>query len=174
MLGDYNVNNIMFALGVAKILDLNLEKARQTIHNFKSLPHRLEFVGEISGIKYYDNAIATIPEATMAAIEALKDVDTLIVGGKDRGVDFSEFIKYLNQSDIRNIICMPTTGVYISQKIDAEKAHLVENMTEAVKLAKALTMPGKSCLLSPAAASYDFYKNFEEKGDEFQKLVRGQ
>lgn len=170
--GKYNLSNIMFALGVAKILNLDLAKARETINNFQPLKHRLEYFGEYAGVKYYDNAIATIPEATIVAIVALGDVDTLIIGGKDRGVDFSAFIEYLNNSKIRNVICMPTTGMRIGQKINAEKVHFAKDMREAVRLAKMLTEPGKSCLLSPAAASYDFYKNFEEKGDEFQKLVK--
>ena len=95
LLGDYNLKNIMFVLGVVDILNLDINQAMKTISEFKTLKHRLEFIGEINGVKYYDNSIATIPVATEEAIKALKDVDTLIIGGMDRGIDYSEFAEFL-------------------------------------------------------------------------------
>lgn len=170
LLGDYSLNNIMFVLGVFEILKLDLEKTIQTINGFKPLRHRLQFVGKYEDVIYYDNSIATIPEATVEAVKALKDVNTLIIGGMDRGIDYSEFIKFLNESEIENIICMPKTGHDIAPKLN-KKAYMVETMEEAVKIAKEVTKKNKICLLSPAAASYGFFKNFEEKGDIYQKLV---
>ena len=162
----------MFALAVSELLGLNLAKTTETINNFHSLPHRLELVGDFNGVSYYDNAIATVPAATIAALSALGDVDTLIIGGMDRGIDYGDFIRYLRSSSVRHIICMPKTGHDIGRELPAEKVHFVETLEEAVSLAKQLTQPGKSCLLSPTAASYGFFKNFEEKGDRFQALVR--
>lgn len=172
LLGDHNLANIMFALAVSELLGLNLAKTTETINNFHSLPHRLELVGDFNGVRYYDNAIATVPAATIAALSALGDVDTLIIGGMDRGIDYGDFIRYLRSSSVRHIICMPKTGHDIGRELPAEKVHFVETLEEAVSLAKQLTQPGKSCLLSPTAASYGFFKNFEEKGDRFQALVR--
>ena len=172
LLGDYNLNNIMFVLGVSEILKLDLQKTIQTIQNFEPLHHRLEFVGNYDGVLYYDNSIATIPLATIEAVKALKNVDTLIIGGMDRGLDYTEFIQYLNESNINHIICMPKTGHDIAQKLKKEKTHVVDTMEEAVEVAKKVTQKGKSCLLSPAAASYGFFKNFEEKGDVYQNLVK--
>jgi len=117
LLGNHNLNNIMFALAVAKILKLDLKKVAETINNFEPLPHRMEYVGEFNGIKYYNDSIATIPESTINTIETLKQVDTLIVGGMDRGIDYDEFIKYLNKSNIETLICMPDTGTYIAKQI---------------------------------------------------------
>ena len=170
--GDFNLNNIMFALGVSEILQLDLNKTIKTIQNFETLQHRLEFVGNYNGILYYDNSIATIPMATVEAVKTLKTVDTLIIGGMDRGLDYTEFVQFLNKSDINHIICMPKTGHDIAKKIKKEKAYIVNNMEEAVNVAKKVTRKGKSCLLSPAAASYGFFKNFEEKGDIYQNLVK--
>lgn len=172
LLGDYNLNNIMFALGVSEILGLDINKTVQTVRNFKTLEHRLEFVGKYDNVLYYDNSIATVPMATIEAIKALGNVDTLIIGGMDRGVDYSEFIEYLNLSNISNIICMPKTGHDIARKLKEEKRYIVETLEEAVNIAKKVTKKDKSCLLSPAAASYGFFENFEEKGNVYKKLVR--
>ena len=172
LLGEYNLNNIMFALGVSEILKLDLDKTIKSIQNFEPLHHRLEFVGKYNDISYYDNSIGTIPMATMEAVKVLKNVDTLIIGGMDRGLDYTEFIEFLNKSNITNVICMPKTGHDIARKLKKEKVYRVETMEEAVKIAKKVTSKGKSCLLSPAAASYGFFKNFEEKGNIYQELVR--
>ena len=170
--GDYNLNNIMFALGIAKVLELDMKKAEETIANFKSLPHRLEYVGNFDGVDYYDNSIGTIPMATIEAVKALKNVDTLIIGGMDRGIGYEELIDFINNSDITNIVCMPKTGHDIAPYLNNNRAIIVETLEEAVKVSKEKTAKGKICLLAPAAASYGFFKNFEEKGDMFQKLVR--
>ncbi len=170
--GDYNLNNIMFVLAVSEILNLNKNKTIKTINEFKTLKHRLEFVGKYEDVIYYDNSIGTIPKATIEAIETLKEVDSLIIGGMDRGIDYSEFIKYLNNSKIRNIICMPKTGHNIAKEIRDKNTYIVNTMEEAVKVAKEKTRKGNICLLSPTAASYGYFKNFEEKGDLFIKLVR--
>jgi len=172
LIGDYNLNNIMFVLGVSRILNLDLSKTVKSISEFSTLEHRLEFVVKNDDVLYYDNSIGTVPEATIEAVKALNDVDTLIIGGMDRGIDYNEFIEYLNDSNIRNIICMPKTGHDIAKKLKYEKKYIVENLEEAVRIAKKVTAKGKICLLSPTAASYGFFKNFEEKGDLFKKLVR--
>ena len=171
LMGDYNLNNIMFVLTVSEIMGLDLKKTIHTINNFKTLEHRLELVGNKDDILYYDNSIATIPMATIEAVKALGNVDTLIIGGMDRGIDYSEFIEYLNKSNIKNIICMPKTGHDIAEKLSNERKYIVESLEEAVDIAKKVTAKGKSCLLSPAAASYGFFKNFEEKGNLYKKLV---
>ena len=171
LLGDYNLKNIMFVLGVVDILNLDINQAVKTISEFKTLKHRLEFIGEINGVKYYDNSIATIPVATEEAIKALKDVDTLIIGGMDRGIDYSEFAEFLDKCDVKNIICMPNTGHKIAKIMKTNKCIIVNTLEEAVEEASLKTEKEKSCLLSPAAASYGFFKNFEEKGDKFKELV---
>lgn len=172
LVGEYNLNNIMFVLGVSEILKLDINKTIKSISEFKTLPHRLELVGKIDGVYYYDNSIGTVPMATEEAVKALGNVDTLIIGGMDRGLDYTEFIEFLNNSNIESIICMPKTGHEIAKKLIGSKAIIVETLEEAVEVAKKVTKKEMSCLLSPAAASYGFFKNFEEKGDLFQKLVK--
>ena len=162
----------MFVLVVSKILKLDLKSTIKSIAEFKTLPHRLEFAGEYDGIKFYDNCIATIPDATIEAVKALKDVDTLIIGGMDRGLDYTDFAVFLDNSNVKNIICMPKTGHDIAKLMKSNKACIVNTLEEAVLASKRLTEKGKICLISPAAASYGFFKNFEEKGDKFKELVK--
>ena len=169
--GDYNLNNIMFVLGVSEILKLDIAKTTKSIAEFQTLSHRLEFVGKFNDILFYDNSIATIPAATIEAIKALEIVDTLIIGGMDRGIDYSDFVEYLKKCAVKNIICMPKTGHDIAEKLPKNRIHIVETLEDAVDVAKKITAKDKICLLSPAAASYGFFKNFEEKGDLFKKLV---
>lgn len=171
LVGDYNLNNIMFVLGVSEILNLDINQTINSIADFKTLSHRLELVGKINEVSYYDNSIGTVPMATIEAINALGNVDTVIIGGMDRGLDYSEFIKYLNDCSVSNIVCMPKTGHDIAKQLKKEKAIVVNSLEEAVEISKKVTKKNCSCLLSPAAASYGFFKNFEEKGDLFKKLI---
>lgn len=174
LLGEHNVRNIMFVLTITKILNLDIKTAINTINNFKGLEHRLEYVGTYNGILYYNDSISTIPSSTINAIKSLNLVDTLIFGGMDRGIDYTELINYLNTGIVRNLICMPTTGNKIGECINNTNVnkYYIENLSDAVKLAKNITEKDKICLLSPAASSYEYFKNFEEKGKAFKSLVK--
>ena len=135
----------------------------------------MEYVGNFDGVDYYNDSIATIPEATINCIEALQHVNTLIVGGKDRGVSLEDFISYLRQCDIQNILCLPKTGEYIKEgleNIDNKYVKEVADMKEAVEVAKKVTQKGMICLLSPAASSYGYFKNFQERGNLFKEYVK--
>ena len=173
LIGKHNLLNIICALKVASILKLDMGNCIEAITNFKTLPHRMERVGTYDGITYYDDAIATIPEATIDCIDALKNVDTLITGGKDRGIDYQILIDYLNNSNVSNVICLPETGYKIADSIN-KNVYKIEELDEAVELAKKITKKGYICLLSPSASSYNKFKNFEEKGNYFQKYVKGE
>lgn len=171
IIGKHNLINIMLALKVADILKLDMDKCVDTINHFHSLEHRMQLVGTYNDIIYYDDAIATIPDATINCIEALGKVDTLITGGKNRGIDYQPLIDFLNQSDVTNIICMPESGHQIADKLN-KKVYKVDNLEEAVDIARKVTKPHKICLLSPSASSYNQFKNFEEKGLKYQELVK--
>jgi UDP-N-acetylmuramoylalanine--D-glutamate ligase len=177
LMGNHNLNNIMFVLAVSEILKLNINKTIRTINNFEPLSHRMEYVGQFEGVHYYNDSIATIPEATINCIESLKSVSTLIIGGMDRGIDFTTFIEYLRKCNVKNIICMPSTGITIGEEIIKNNSNnvnvfKVETLKEAVNLSKKITEKDKICVLSPAAASYGYFKNFKERGEEFKRLVK--
>ena len=169
LLGKHNLTNIMFVLRLSELLKLDLQKTINTINQFKPLEHRMEYVATINGVKYYNDAIATIPEATINCVEALKDVDTIIFGGMDRGIDYNDLIDFFNNSKIKNFICMPDTGYKIGKEIKSKNVYMVETLEDAVKKAKEVTK--NICVMSPAASSYNAFKNFEEKGRIYKELV---
>lgn len=172
--GMHNINNIMFILSACQILNLDIDKAIESIKAFKPLEHRMEYVATINGVDYYNDSIATIPESTINAVNALEKVNTLIVGGKDRGVDLSELIEYLKTNEtVENIICLPKTGEFIKEGLKDSNKNVIftEKLEEAVKLAKQLTKENMICLLSPAASSYGYFKNFEERGRLYKEYV---
>lgn len=170
--GEHNLKNILFALMVSYIYKLDLNKTLESIRNFKPLEHRMELVGKYNDIIFYNDVIATIPEATINACKALGNVNTLIFGGLDRNIKYDEFVDYLNKSDIKHFICMPTTGHKLSSLLDENKVIKVDTLEEAVDKAFEVTEKNSICLLSPAAASYEYFKNFEEKGTRYKDLVR--
>jgi len=170
LIGEHNKENIMSAVAVAKELNVSDELIKKAIEKFKPLPHRLEFVGEFKNIKFYDDAISTTPESTIMAIESLKNVDTIFLGGEDRGYDFSQLEKVIKKYKINNIALFPDSGKRI--KLKGKNILQTNNMETAVKFAYKHTEPGKICLLSCASPSYSLWKNFEEKGDEFQSLIK--
>ena len=100
---------------------MDLTKAKKTIDSFTGLEDRLEYCGTYNNIIYYCDTIATIPEATISGIDALQNVNTLIIGGMDRGIHYQNLIDYLNNSNIENIICMPTTGYTIAKSLNKKK-----------------------------------------------------
>ncbi len=170
--GDHMLNNFMFVLAVAKLLNLDLNKTVETIKNTEPLSHRMEYVGKFDGIYFYDDAIATIPIATINCIKTLENVDTLICGGMDRGVVQDELIDFLKTDKLRNIICMPETGNIIYDKLkDLKQCYKTDTIEEAVKIAKEVTEKEKVCVLSPAASSYNSFKSFEEKGNLYKACV---
>lgn len=172
LVGDHNLTNILFVIKVAIILNLDINQAIKTIDAFKPLEHRMEYVGEFNGIKYYNDTIATIPEATISCLKALKTIDTIIFGGMDRGINYDPLINYFNESNIENFICMPETGYKLASRIKKGNIYKVETLDEAVSIAKKVTKI--ACLLSPAAPSYNAFKNFEEKGNYYKKLIKGE
>ena len=176
VVGDHYLKNVMFVMGIAKVLNLDLEKAKESVSTFGGLKYRMECIGKYDGIIFYNDTIATIPEATISAIEALKTVDSLILGGMDRKIDYSYFIEYLKTSNISNFICMPTTGTFIGKELEkfGKKVFYANTLEEAHEIAVKETKKDMICLLSPAASSYEFFKNFEEKGKKFESIVKGE
>jgi len=173
--GQHHKHDIYFAATAALVAGATHEGIRRAIAEFGGIPHRMDQISQAGGIHWVDDCISTIPHAVLCAIDALGDVDTLIIGGLDRGLDYSEFTNALTQLPLRNIICMPDTGHAIAKLLKASNSNqtipVVQTMEEAVAAAFSLTQQGKTCLLSPAAASYNAYKNFEEKGRHFAECI---
>ncbi len=238
LLGQHNYFDIGMAYAVCSLLGMAEETFTEGLKEYEPLPHRLQFLGEIQGVKYYDDSISTICETAIQALKTLKDTDaiqalktlkdtdTILIGGMDRGIDYRELIEYLSQSQVPHIILMEATGKRIFEEIAADypdfenpsrlllaehrelieylsqsqvphiilmeatgkrifeeiaadypdfenpsRLLLAEHLKDAVCLAKKVTRPGRSCVMSPAAASYGIFRNFEERGEEFKRLV---
>lgn len=180
LLGDHNLDNILFVLQVAQIYAIPMDIVKKVVENFKGLPHRLEYVGEVEGIHFYDDAISTTPESTLAALSVFEDkLGTLILGGLDRGYDFGELAKAIVDLKIQNLVFFPDSGEKIKSVIlslckeVAYKPNILEtkSMKDAVDFCFENTEKGKVCLLSTASPSYSIFKNFEDKGDQFKQNV---
>ncbi|MFH1030160.1 MAG: UDP-N-acetylmuramoyl-L-alanine--D-glutamate ligase [bacterium] len=188
LMGEHNLENIKAAITVAKLFDISDEIIEKAIRNFKPLPHRLEFVGEFKGIRFYNDSISTTPESAIAAIEAFSvsppseggvregnPISTLLLGGEDRGYDFKNLEKIIKKYKIKNIVLFPDTGKRIfKSKKDRKGLNILETslMKEALKFAYKYSPKKSICLLSPASPSHNLWNNFEERGEEFSKWVR--
>lgn len=174
--GIHNRQNVCLAATAARCVGISDEDIRIAVENFSGIENRMEPVGEYSGIKFYNDSIATIPHAVECAVEAIGDVDTLIFGGMDRGIDYSGFKKYLAKCSVNNLIGLPETGYAICTELIENGCNKniipVQDMEEAVAAAFKYTEKGKSCLMSPAASSYNVYKDFEHKGNHYKQLIK--
>ena len=170
--GMHNLKNIQAAIAVVRLLHVSDSAIRKGIKNFKPLPHRLEYVGTYKGIQFYDDAISTTPESTIEAIKTLKHIGTIFLGGEDRGYDFRKLEKTLRKQHIHNIVLFPTSGHRILSSRRGLNILKTKSMKEAVSFAFRHTPEGHICLLSTASPSYSLWKNFEEKGNLFQRCVK--
>lgn len=178
--GEHNLKNITAAITVAKLLKIKNKIIANAIRSFKGLDHRLELIGKYRGVEFYDDAISTTPESTLAAIEYLdQKLSTIFLGGEDRGYDFKQLAKKLSSLSLAAIVLFPDSGQRIKEalikaygKKELPKILETKNMAEAVNFAYQNTAVNKACLLSTASPSYSIFKNFKEKGDLFQKFVR--
>lgn len=177
LIGKHNIDNIRGAITVTSICDVSYREAEEAIRSFQPLPHRLQKVGIFKDITFFDDAISTTPESTIAALKSIPEIDTILLGGEDRGYDFLEMASELREVGVKNIVLFPVSGQRIKQalmQVDRSYWNICEadNMEQAVIFAYTHTKPHSVCLLSTASPSYSLWKNFIEKGDQFQKLVK--
>jgi UDP-N-acetylmuramoyl-L-alanine---L-glutamate ligase len=171
--------NAPAAIAVAKRLGVSDQNISQALRSFRALPHRLEKVGIFRGITFYDDSLATIPEATAAAIDSLGTVDVIIVGGHDRGIDYGSVADKIVRARIPHIIIFPTTGEKIAALIRAltekEKPPSIDaaqNMEEAVRKCYELLPNGGAVLLSPASPSFGLFKDYEDKSKQYVDWIK--
>lgn len=178
LLGSHNLNNIKVAWLVTKELGIEESKIKSGIESFKPLKDRLELVRSINSIDFVNDTLATIPEATISAIESFVNYDniTLILGGYDRGIDFSNLGKYLSgRINVKNILLIGQTAKHIEENLKEFKGAIHNlgniNMSEIINVAYKVTKPKGLVLLSPASTSFDMFKDYKERGDKFKEAV---
>ena len=176
--GLHNRYNCAVVYALAKRCGCTDDMIYAGIRSFSPLPHRLAPVGMFHGIRWVDDSISTACETCINALTALPDTDTVLIGGMDRGISYQPLLAYLSASAVPHIILMSDSGKRLFEEAKAygnvltERMLYAETLPEAVAVAKRITAEGKICLLSPAAASYNVYQNFEKRGEHFQKLIK--
>ncbi|MFH0968952.1 MAG: UDP-N-acetylmuramoyl-L-alanine--D-glutamate ligase [Patescibacteria group bacterium] len=175
--GKHNVYNIMAAIGATFAFGISPEEIKKAIANFPGVPHRMEFVREFNGVKYYNDTTATIPDAVLASIKSFNAPIILIAGGEDKKLDFGELGKEILKY-AKKIVFLKGSG---SEKLieEIKKSNpeqefnfpICGSMEEAVNIAKDLTEEGDMILLSPGAASFNLFLNEFDRGDKFKAAV---
>ncbi|RTY90910.1 UDP-N-acetylmuramoyl-L-alanine--D-glutamate ligase [Flavobacterium sp. GT3R68] len=171
--GKHNMKNAMAATSVAKLMQIRKATIRESLSNFQGVEHRLEKVLKIQNVQYINDSKATNVNATFFALDSMNTPTVWIVGGVDKGNDYSELMSLVREK-VKAIICL---GVDNKKIIDAfgnvvDVMIEVSNMADAVKMAQRLTEKGDAVLLSPACASFDLFENYEDRGRQFKSAVQ--
>ena len=171
--GVHNIKNVMAAIIIAKLFGIDSNTIKRSISSFTGVEHRIEFVRELNGVKYYNDSKGTNPDSTEVAIAAMDGYVILIAGGYDKNSNFDNLIEK-SKDKLKTVILLGETADKISnscKKSDVE-FYIVKDLNKAVELAKKLSVKGEDVLLSPACASWDMYSNYEARGRYFKDLVR--
>lgn len=183
LLGEHNIKNILAAATVANLLSEPVENITKVIQEWRGLPHRLEFIGEINGAKFYNDSASTNPDTAIAAIRSFNSPIILIVGGSEKSADFSLLgCEIAKRKNIKKVVLMGQTKQKIERAIESACVKSprpdspleiigADSYMEAFMVAKMLAADGDTVLLSPACASFDMFKNYAERGDLFRNFV---
>lgn len=171
--GAHNLENVLCSVLACILEGIDLKEIAEKVKTFKGVEHRIEFVRELNGVSYYNDSKGTNPDSTIKAIQAFDKNIVLIAGGYNKNIDFRPLFEVM-KSRVKHLILMGETR-YILKSMATEfeiPYTIVSSMKEAVDISKALAKSGEIVLLSPACASWDMYRNFEERGREFKEIVK--
>lgn len=171
--GLHNYYNVMVALAISEALGLDRIKVKNAVKEFQGVAHRLQFVREFQGVSYYNDSKGTNADSTIKALSAFNEPIIIFLGGYEKEEDFSQLLSY-GKNKIKAILAIGQTGDRIieeAEKLGYNNLYKIDNYQEGLEIAKAISEEGDVVLLSPACASWDMYKNFEERGNEFIDLV---
>jgi UDP-N-acetylmuramoylalanine--D-glutamate ligase len=168
--GAHNLENVLAAVCAAALMNCAPEKIRQAVVDFKAVEHRLEFVAKIDGVDYYNDSKATNVDATIKALESFAANIHLILGGKDKGSDYTVLNQLLRQR-VKRVYTIGAAAAKIESQIKGPEVVHAETLDNAIRKAHAVAQPGDVVLLAPACASFDQFKNYEERGKVFKEVV---
>lgn len=169
IVGKHNLQNVIIAVAAAKALGISNEIIEQAVSEFRGVEHRIEFVREINGVKYYNDSKGTNTDATITAVKAFDRGVILLVGGFEKGLDMAELRKHL--APVKKVIGFGVCGPRLVKELVGDDGIVVENLEQALCEANKIAEPGDTVLLSPTTSSFDQYSCFEERGEHFKKLV---
>ena len=170
--GAHNLENVLAAVCAGALMGCAPDKIRQAVRDFKAVEHRLEFVATIRGVDYYNDSKATNVDATIKALESFPANIHLILGGKDKGSDYSVLNDLLRQR-VKRVYTIGAAAAKIESQIKGVEVVHAETLENALRKANAVAQPGDVVLLAPACASFDQFKNYEQRGQVFKEIVRG-
>ncbi len=171
--GLHNQYNAEFVYRIAtEQFGADPKRVKESLKSFVGLKHRLQRIGDKDGVTYYDDSISTIPSATILALESVKNAYSVLIGGMDRGINYDILIDFIRTHSQYAYIFMYESGKRIFEQVSTcENCYYTADLAGAVELARSVTGKGSACILSPAAASYGYFKNFEERGEKFKELI---
>lgn len=169
IVGKHNLQNVMIAVSAAKAIGISNDVILEAVSSFKGVEHRIEFVREIDGIKYYNDSKGTNTDATITALKAFDRGVILLVGGFEKGLPMDEMKKHLGC--VKKIIGFGACGARLVHDLVGEDGIVVTTLDEAVAEANKIAESGDTVLLSPTTSSFDQYTCFEERGDHFKKII---
>ena len=171
--GRHNLENLMAAAAAAGWFGAAPESIQDAVDNFQLPGHRIEFAAEVGGVRYYDDSKATTPHAVAAALNSFQEPVVLLLGGRNKGIDFRPLAPEI-AARAKSVLCFGEARHEIAEQLAAEniKARVAEKMADAVMLAAGIAAPGEVVLLSPGCASFDEFKDYQDRGDKFKELVR--
>jgi UDP-N-acetylmuramoylalanine--D-glutamate ligase len=170
--GAHNLENVLAAVCASALMGCAPEKIRQAVRDFKAVEHRLEFVATIRGVDYYNDSKATNVDATIKALESFPANIHLILGGKDKGSDYTVLNELLRQR-VKRVYTIGAAAAKIESQIKGAEIVHAETLENAIRKAHAVAQPGDVVLLAPACASFDQFKNYEQRGQVFKEVVKG-
>jgi UDP-N-acetylmuramoylalanine--D-glutamate ligase len=170
--GAHNLENVLAAVCAGALMGCAPDKIRQAVRDFKAVEHRLEFVAAIRGVDYYNDSKATNVDATIKALESFPANIHLILGGKDKGSDYTVLNELLRQR-VKRVYTIGAAAAKIESQIKGTEVVHAETLENAIRKASAVANPGDVVLLAPACASFDQFKNYEHRGKVFKEIVRG-
>jgi UDP-N-acetylmuramoylalanine--D-glutamate ligase len=176
LLGEHNLQNICAAATAVWQATQDVSAITKVLTSFAGMEHRLEFVRELNGVKYYDDSFGTTPETAIVAMKSFSQPKVLILGGSDKGADYISLAEEVAKNNVRQVITIGETGAKIAESLSQKGFNQItkgeEAMPEIVKQAQQIAQEGDVVLLSAASASFGLFKDYKDRGNQFKQAVQ--
>ncbi len=172
--GNHNLYDALFSIVVCKIIGIDNDSIKEGISSFNGVKHRIEYIGINNGVKYYDDSKATNTSSTINALETILEPKILILGGSEKGEEYNELFVKIKESNVKHVILTGASRynmLNVASELGLREVTVTSDYINAFKIATLIAESGDTVLLSPACASFDAFKNYEERGDKFKEIT---